>query len=364
MRYGLQVLVARSYFANASYLYTMKTAITQCLGFDDRLLRLIGIPVSAVLIPLVFFRGVPYTAYLLINSLLFTAAIWEGVRGIFIKASQRFPKFEQWRRRLAWIAGLSVVYVGVACIIVGFVLRRVLPDTWQANTQPETWESYMASYFMLLTMGAIYESMRFFTLWKTALLEKEQAEQARLAGQLEGLRNQVNPHFLFNSLNTLTYLIPEAPERAVRFVQQLSKVYRYVLESRDAQLIALREELNFLDAYIFLLRERFGDSLHIDLRTDALPPDTAIVPLTLQMLFENAIKHNIISADKPLHIEVFPQNGQLIVRNNLQPKKQVMHSTGVGLENIRLRYRILTGREVEVMPSAQYFAVALPLVGL
>lgn len=342
----------------------MKTAITQCLGFDDRLLRLIGIPVSAALIPLVFFKGVPYTPYIFINSMLFTAAIWEGVRGIFIKVTQRFPHFEQWRRRLAWIAGLSIVYVGVACATVGSVLRVVLPETWIASIQDNVRESYMASYFMLLTIGAIYESMRFFTLWKTALLEKEQAEQARLAGQLEGLRNQVNPHFLFNSLNTLIYLIPEAPERAVRFVQQLSKVYRYVLESRDAQLIALREELRFLDAYVFLLRERFGDSLHIDLRANSLPPDTAIVPLTLQMLFENAIKHNIISADKPLRIEVFPENGHLIVRNNLQRKNQVMHSTGVGLENIRLRYRILTGREVEVMPSEQHFTVALPLAGL
>ncbi len=342
----------------------MKTANAQCLGFDDRLLRLTGIPLAAALIPLVFFKGLPYDFATLLNSFLNTAFIWEGSRGIFIQVTKRFPDFRQWRRRLTWIVALCIVYVGIVCTIIGMAMMLLVPEVRKMRIEPEIGESYMASYFMLLMIGAIYESARFFTLWKTTLVEKEQVERAHLAGQLEGLRNQVNPHFLFNSLNTLIYLIPEEPERAVRFVQQLSKVYRYVLESRDAQLIALREELGFLDAYIFLLRERFGDNICIDLRTDSLAADTAIVPLTLQLLFENAIKHNIISADKPLTLEVFPENGYLIVRNNLQRKNQVMDSTGVGLENIRLRYRILTGREVEAIPSERYFTVALPIVTL
>ncbi len=344
----------------------MKTTSTpaQCIGFDDRLLRLIGIPLSAALIPLVFFKNLPYDWYTILNTLIYTAVIWEGVRGIFIWATRRFPEFRQWRTRLLWIIALCVVYVGSACTVVGIITELFLPESLQLRANPEYAESYFASYFMLLAVSGIYESMRFFTLWKTALLEKEQAEQARLAGQLEGLRNQVNPHFLFNSLNTLTYLIPEEPERAVRFVQQLSKVYRYMLESRDAQLIALQEELNFLDAYVFLMRERFGDNLLVSLRTGELPPDTAIVPLTMQMLFENAIKHNVISAQKPLHIEVFAEQGGLIVRNNLQRKNQTMPSTGVGLENIQTRYRILTGREVQVILSDRYFTVVLPLVSL
>lgn len=342
----------------------MKRSTAQCLGFDDRLLRLIGIPLSAAIIPLVFFKSLPYDIYTFLHTLIYTTVVWEGVRGIFIKVTQRFPEFGQWRTRMMWIVSLCIIYVGISCTVVGLATELLFPEYIKKRAEPEIDESYFASYMMLLTVGAIYESMRFFALWKNTLVEKEQVERAHLAGQLEGLRNQVNPHFLFNSLNTLIYLIPEEPDRAVRFVQQLSKVYRYVLESRDAQLIALRDELAFLDAYIFLLRERFGDNLRVELRTETLPPDTAIVPLTLQILFENAIKHNIISGDKPLTLEVFPENGHLIVRNNLQRKKQVMDSTGVGLENIQLRYKMLMGREVVVIPSAAYFTVALPITSL
>jgi LytS/YehU family sensor histidine kinase len=215
----------------------------------------------------------------------------------------------------------------------------------------------------LLAIGAVYESIRFFQLWKTTAVEKEHLERAHLASQLEGLRNQVNPHFLFNSLNTLSYLIPEEPQKAVRFVQQLSKVYRYVLESRDDRVIPLQTELDFLQSYIFLLRERFGENLQVNIQSiDA--QHTGIVPLTLQMLFENAIKHNVISIQKPLKIEVFMENGHLIVRNNLQKKNQVMDSTGVGLQNIRDRYRMLTDQEVEVIVSQQYFTVVLPEINI
>ncbi len=110
------------------------------------------------------------------------------------------------------------------------------------------------------------------------------------------------------------------------------------------------------------MRERFGDNLLVSLRTGELPPDTAIVPLTMQMLFENAIKHNVISTEKPLHIEVFAENGHLVVRNNFQKKNQVLDSTGVGLENIRARYRMLTNQEVETIVSREYFTVLLPMI--
>ncbi len=340
----------------------METTTAQTyLGLDDRYLRLIGIPVSAALIPIVFFDDMPYNALLYLHTLIYTVVTWEGVRGIFIAVTRRFPDFEQWRQRMGWIAAGCIVYVGLTCTLVGILTMILLPQAWVLKREPNVLDSYIASYTMLLLVGGMYESMRFFTLWKETLLEKEQVERAHLTGQLEGLRNQVNPHFLFNSLNTLVYLIPEEPERAVRFVRQLSKVYRYVLESRDAQLISLREELTFLEAYVFLLRERFGDNLRVDLRTDTLPPETAIVPLTLQLLFENAIKHNIISADKPLHIVVYPEGNTLVVRNTLQRKQQVTDSTGVGLENIRLRYRILTGQAVMVVETDGYFKVVLPM---
>ena len=343
----------------------MKNKQKDCtlLGFDDRLFRLIGIPVVAMLIPVIFFRNMFYDwpSYWRITAfgVLHTAATWQGVRAIFIRLSKRFPNWTEWKKRMKWIVVLSVAYTGIICLVIKLVVVWLLTFIGETADFFDTVSGYSASYMMLLSLGAVYESIRFFQLWKTTAVEKEQLERAHLASQLEGLRNQVNPHFLFNSLNTLTYLIPEEPEKAVRFVQQLSKVYRYVLESRDDRVIPLQTELDFLQSYIFLLRERFGENLQVEIGHFE-STDSGIVPLTLQMLFENAIKHNIISTQKPLKIEVFMENGHLIVRNNFQKKNQVMDSTGVGLQNIRDRYRMLTEQDVEVIASQQYFTVVLP----
>lgn len=332
------------------------------LGFDDRLFRLIGMPVVAMLIPLLFFRDIIHDAESYWGKVPFafihTVVTWQGVRAIFIHLSRKFPDWKDWKKRMKWIIGSVILYTGSVCTMVTLV-AGVFSIQLDPALVPSPISAYGASYLMVLALGAVYESIRFFQLWKTTAMEKEHLERAHLASQLEGLRNQVNPHFLFNSLNTLTYLIPEAPDKAVRFVQQLSKVYRYVLESREDQVIPLQTELDFLKSYIFLLRERFGDNLQVEIsRVDR--KNTAIVPLTLQMLFENAIKHNVISTHKPLKIEVFMENGHLIVRNNLQKKNQVMDSTGVGLQNIRDRYRMLTDQEIEVIASQQYFTVILP----
>jgi LytS/YehU family sensor histidine kinase len=194
-------------------------------------------------------------------------------------------------------------------------------------------------------------------------VEKQKLKRMNMQSQLEGLKNQVNPHFLFNSLNTLTYLIPENSEKSVHFVQQLSKVYRYILEIRDKKLILLEEELNFLNAYTFLLKERFGKNLHIKIDIPEVHLNDKIIPLSLQILFENAIKHNIISSEKPLFMEVFIENGnKLIVKNNLQKKNQVMNSTKLGLQNIKNRYRFFSEKEVEVIVTQESFIVILPMI--
>ena len=184
-----------------------------------------------------------------------------------------------------------------------------------------------------------------------------------MQSQLEGLKNQVNPHFLFNSLNTLTYLIPENADKSVHFVQQLSKVYRYILELKDKELISLEEELRFLDAYTFLLKERFGENLCVEIDIPDEFLNKNIIPLSLQILCENAIKHNIISSQKPLCLKVFIQNeDKLIVKNNLQKKNQEMNSTRLGLQNIKNRYRFFSEKEVEVIATQEEFVVVLPLI--
>jgi len=154
----------------------------------------------------------------------------------------------------------------------------------------------------------------------------------------------------------------EDQQLAVNFLKKLSKVYRYVLENREAQTIPLSQELDFIHSYVFLQKERFKGSLEVDIEISDNYLEQHIIPLSLQILFENAIKHNIISRKKPLLIEVAVNNGKLMIRNNLQRKEQVMDSTKVGLKNIRTRYRFFTEETVDVKEDEQYFAVAIPLL--
>jgi sensor histidine kinase YesM len=342
----------------------MKRDYTECLGFDDRLFRLIGIPVVSFLIPPVFYNHLVTDPMVYVHGLLFTLVTWEGNRGVFIYVNKRFPRIDQWRQRLTWLLSLCILYTGLACTILSAVLMLFTNSALVHTDFTDPIKSYGVSYLLVMAIGAVYQSIHFFRLWEKTVREKESLERAHLSSQLEGLRNQVNPHFLFNSLNTLNYLIPEDSEKAVRFVQQLSKVYRYVLESRDDKLIPISQELQFLDAYIFLQKERFGEKLQVSMQGLEDNHSYAIVPLTLQMLFENAIKHNIISTESPLVVELFIEGESLIVRNNLQRKNQVMDSTGVGLQNIKERYRMLLDKTVDVIVSDRYYTVVLPLIKL
>ena len=180
--------------------------------------------------------------------------------------------------------------------------------------------------------------------------------------QLNALKTQVNPHFLFNNLNTLCSIIPENPDQAVAFVQQLSKVYRHILEVKDEKSIPLKDEMAVLEAYAFLLKTRFGDNLEIDMQVDPKQMEDLIVPLSLQLLMENAIKHNIVSQDRPLKIIVKIIDGRLVVSNNLQKKNQIIESTGIGLTNIRNRYKLLTDKLILVTETLNDFTVSIPLI--
>jgi LytS/YehU family sensor histidine kinase len=197
---------------------------------------------------------------------------------------------------------------------------------------------------------------------RQAVQEKEKMKRETISAELNALKTQVNPHFLFNNLNTLASLIPEDPKVAVDFVQQLSKLYRHILEVKDEPVIALREELDVMKAYAFLLQTRFGNNLDVSIDVPNEKLDKKIVPLSLQILMENAIKHNVVSSDRPLKVEVAASNGKLVVRNNLQKKNQINESTGIGLENIRNRYRLFGNGAVEVVDNGYSFTVSIPLL--
>jgi two-component system LytT family sensor kinase len=343
-------------------------------GFDDTYMTLAGIPlVSALSLMIQFSEEFKAGNWEVLGpsipiALFYVALFWLAFRWVYAYLAFYFNGTgEAIKRVSALILLFMSTYVMFDRVILTPAVQQFYP--WWHDEEGLFTRYRIAAFIVALLALTIYETLFFRA--KTEQLEAEKVRLARqhVESQLEGLRNQVNPHFLFNSLNTLTWLIAEDAEKAVRFVRQLSKVYRYVLESRESRIIPLSEELDFMKSYVFLLSERFGSNLIVKMEGLDAFSHLAIVPLSLQMLFENAIKHNVISARKPLTIELFAQTNPsgepvLVMRNNLQQKKQVMESTGVGLENIRERYRILTGREVEVIVSSQYFTVAIPLLTL
>ena len=336
------------------------------LGYKDLKFRLIGIPIVSAFIPLIFFNHTFLSASYGISlcfTMFYTTLYWHICRYFFIKGCEKYPEIKDNLKRLAWILGFCFLFIFTFCNVIHACIEPyfnvpyvLIPTLFQINS---------ASSVSFLLIASMYEIKRYLSLLTKTLIEKERLEKENIHSQLEGLKNQVNPHFLFNSLNTLINVIPENPEKAVRFVQKLSKVYRYILEIRDTPTTPLSTELEFLNAYIFLMKERFGDNLHIDIKNTASVEHFHIVPMSLQILFENAIKHNIVSAQKPLHIEVFVENNKsLIIKNNLQRKNQVQEGTGVGLQNIKNRYLLVSQKEVSVIVTPQSFVVSLPLLNV
>jgi LytS/YehU family sensor histidine kinase len=283
-----------------------------------------------------------------------------------IWARGRYPAFDQVRQRIFIQSLVMLVYTLIANNTLGYVLDKLglkeCREIAGRDLSTVIINSNVASIFCTLTVVAIYESIYFMSELRKSVEEKEMLKRESLKAQLNALKTQVNPHFLFNNLNTLSSIIPEDPKLAVDFVQQLSRVYRHILEVQDEQSIPLKDELDVMKAYAFLLQTRFGDNLDITVNVPEEKLSKRIVPLSLQILMENAIKHNIVSAEKPLKIDVFAENGKLVVSNNLQKKNQLNESTGIGLNNIRNRCRLLCNGEVEVIENGSSFTVSIPLI--
>ncbi len=230
---------------------------------------------------------------------------------------------------------------------------------------------YLASekpdYYIISILITLFISISFYAFhFYQSYNENKVKEQKIIAGtanaKFESLKNQIDPHFLFNSLNVLSSLIEENPDNAQKFTTSLSKIYRYVLEQKDKELVTVQEELAFAKTYMNLLKMRFENSITFELPIDFDIPEAKVVPLSLQLLLENCIKHNIVSEQKPLHIKIFIKDNFLVVQNDLQKKEGFQDRRGVGLQNIVSRYAILTKRKVLIDETNGTFAVHLPIL--
>lgn len=222
------------------------------------------------------------------------------------------------------------------------------------------------NYFLVALITTFFLALFYFLdrkknkLERKIVIESTKAETA--TAQFETLKNQLDPHFLFNSLNVLTGLIEENPENAIDFTTSLSKIYRYVLEQKDKEVVSIQEEINFAKTYVNLLKLRFENSIDFEIQQITFSETEFIVPLSLQILLENTIKHNIVSDQKPLKIKIYKKDNYLIIENSFQPKETIKDSTGIGLKNIINRYQLISNREVDIEKNEQIFRVELPIL--
>jgi LytS/YehU family sensor histidine kinase len=219
----------------------------------------------------------------------------------------------------------------------------------------------VGSFFVAMITYVVYSNIDTNDKLQLTRLENEQFKQAHLRAQLLSLQQQISPHFLFNSLSTLKTITRESDTK--NFIVQLSHVYRYLLNFNEHQVTRLADELAFIRSYLYILHQRFESALHVHIEVPEAYNNHLIPPLSIQLLIENAIKHNAFSEDKPLQVTIFTnQNQELVVANNREPLKVPVDSTRLGLTNIADRFRLLFDREVSIRQTDESFTVTLPLI--
>ena len=246
----------------------------------------------------------------------------------------------------------------------GFLSMMLFDLIFPSNyPQPPLYQIFISGFLIALPITLAYLILYLFSRWKKTLLEAETLKRENIEARYEALKNQLDPHFLFNNLNTLTAIVEENPKKAVDFIQNLSQVYRYVLQNRDKNTVTLSEELTLAKAYIFLLKNRFGDYLTVEFDIPATVLDRKIPPMTLQLLLENVMKHNIIDNKHPLSIRLFfeEKNSSLVVQNTVQKKNIKEESTKIGLQNINNRLRLMGQSDLIIEENKHDFSVTIPL---
>lgn len=297
-----------------------------------------------------------YIGVIIITYVVFELLIW---------INQRLSKKFNWESKpISKFIGQILINSVVAVVIV-YGLRLIFALFFEPIDYIRLLnEMIIVGYILFIVAIFTTVDLIIFLLnrWRYSQLELERFKKENAEFKFEALRSQLNPHFLFNSLNTLSSLVYDNQEKADMFVRQLSDVYRYILDNRDTELVQLRNELLFADVYIKLMKVRFDNNLNVEVRNSPASEKLMIAPITLQLLIENAIKHNIVSNKYPLAIEINISDKEIEVRNNLQPKKNKPYSSELGLKNIISRYKFLTEQHVEVCKTEVDFTVKIPLI--
>jgi sensor histidine kinase YesM len=251
-------------------------------------------------------------------------------------------------------AGFSTYIINYLLFFLGFCDQDFINENLSINL--------LVTNGITLVMTTYMEAMFFFREWKNSIIMNEHLQRENIEVQFEALRNQINPHFMFNSLNALSGLVYTDPEKAERFIVEFSRVYRYMLDLKNKPLVTLKEELEFLQSYIFLHKIRFGENLIVQMNLENADFDGLVPSLSLQLIFENVIKHNIISDQYPLTVAIVCNGYQVEMKNTIQIKKIIYEESGIGLKNLTKRYQILSNKTPIFKQDEYYYSATLPLI--
>lgn len=286
-------------------------------------------------------------------------SIWESFRFTNKQLNKHYP----YEKNIAW---RIIIQLSIGCIIMllfraalQFLVEPYLPIHIDSLFRFSTYALFVI-VSVVINLGYITDY--FIGRWKESIQKSVRLEQEKTQMQLNNLKNQFNPHFLFNALTSLNSLIFEDQKLASEFLHQLSRVYHYILQYKDKNFVALSTELEFINHYIGLLKTRFGNAIDIQTDISEEAKDKAIVPATLQSLLENAVKHNVINEEKILSLKIVSIGDYLVVSNNLQKKKRVDNSNEQGLENLKKLYSLITTKPVIIQSDDKIFEVKVPLI--
>jgi two-component system, LytTR family, sensor kinase len=296
------------------------------------------------------------------------ALTWEGNRFIILHFREKFSGRYELIKRISFvfISGMLFTWFMLAC--TAYARNLILHGPVKAFAEIGNGQLFntLFSFPLFLQFAlffGIYEALYYYARLNHSEEERKRLEKEKLWAELEKLNQQVPPHFLFNTLNSLSSLITEDPVEADRFLNEMTKVYRYLLDNNRHELVTLQTEIKFIHSFYQLLKLRYNKGVELTCKIPSQYDHYQLPPLTLQLLVENAVKHNITSRDRPLQIEIeVTENGRLIIKNNLQRKGDKPFSHKIGLNNIAVKYQLMQQEEVIVKEELGYFMVSLPLI--
>lgn len=327
----------------------------------SHILKKIGISIlAAIAFKLLFFRLPDFLEPDLFVIPFIVLILWEGNIFIDKQLETKYSWLSNPNQRIFVQFVLSLIFSAVTLFLLMNLMHFTKFNEIRLFNRAIR-QMFVPAIIITFLCLVIYISGQFLKAWKQSLLEVEKHKTESANAQLQNLKNQLNPHFLFNNLSVLSSLVYQNQDKAVDFINELSKVYRYILDNKNTELVTLQQELDFLGHYIYLLKIRFGENIIFNIQIEETQ-NSFLPPMCLQMLVENTIQHNETSQAKSLEVNIYTEKNRLFITNPIQPRSDKTESSHIGLKNIQIRYSFFTEEKVEINKNDSLFSVSLPLI--